>query len=197
MMRHATRRNDSWAWRLVLGGLLLALSCVARSQPAGDSLEIIDARTRVEDGVWFLDADILYRLNETALGALENGLPLDIELTIVLERSRRIIWDDEFASLKQRYQLQYHALTERYITRNLNSGEQASHRTLAAALESLGVVRGLPLIDDALLEDGPRYFVQMRVVLDIKGMGGPLGVVRLFWNDWRSASDWLRWRLAR
>lgn len=196
-MPHATRRNDSWAWQLVLGGLLLALSCVARAQPAEEGLVILDAQTRLEDGVWFLDADIRFQLNETALGALENGLPLDIELTIVLERSRRIIWDDEFAALKQRYQLQFHALTERYITRNLNSGEQASHRDLSAALAALGEVRGLPLIDDALLEDGSRYFVEMRVVLDIKGMGGPLGVVRLFWNDWRSASDWLRWRLAR
>jgi hypothetical protein len=196
-MRHATRRNDSWAWRLVLGSLLLALSCVARAQPAEEGLVILDAQTRLEDGVWFLDADISFQLNETALGALENGLPLDVELTIVLERSRRIIWDDEFATLKQRYQLQFHALTERYITRNLNSGEQSSHRTLSAALEALGQVRGLPLIDDALLEEGPRYFVEMRVVLDIKGMGGPLGVVRLFWNDWRSESDWLRWRLAR
>ena len=197
MMRHAKRRKDSWARWLPLGVLLVALSCGARAQPAEEGIFIVEAGTRLDGGVWFLDAEVDYRLNQTALDALANGLPLDIELEIVLERSRRVVWDAEFATLKQRYQLQYHALTERYIARNLNSGEQASHRTLSGALAALGQVRGLPLIDDALLQDGPRYFVEMRVVLDIKGTGGPLGVMRLFWNDWRTASDWKRWRLLR
>lgn len=195
-MQHAQRRNDTWAWRLLLvaGALLLSF---ARPLPAADGLAVSDATTRLEEGVWYLDANVDYTLNRTALDALASGLLLDIELDIRLERRRRIIWDAEFAALKQRYQLQYHALTERYIVRNLNSGEQASYASLPAALAYLGEVRGLPLIDDALLEPGERYYVEAQAVVDVRGAGGPLAVIRVFWNDWRIESEWIRWRLGR
>lgn len=195
-MQHAQGRNDTWAWRLLLAACALVL-CVARPLPAADGLAVNNATTRLADGVWYLDADVDFQLNRTALDALASGLLLDIELHIRLERRRRIIWDAEFAELKQRYQLQYHALTERYIVRNLNSGEQASYASLPAALASLGEVRGLPLIDDALLDADARYYVEAQAVVDIRGAGGPLAVIRVFWNDWRLESDWIRWRLGR
>ncbi|NGP53465.1 DUF4390 domain-containing protein [Thioalkalivibrio sp. XN8] len=195
-MRHAQRRNDTWAWRLLLAACVLAL-CAVRPLPAADGLAVSNATTRLEDGVWYLDADVDFQLNRTALDALASGLLLDIELEIRLERRRRIIWDAEFAELKQRYQLQFHALTERYILRNLNSGEQASYASLPAALAQLGQVRSLPLIDDALLDPDERYYVQVRAVVDIKRDGGPLALIRVFWNDWRIESDWIRWRLGR
>lgn len=195
-MRHAQRWNDTWAWRLLLAACLLAL-CAVRPLPAADGLAVSNAATRLEDGVWYLDADVDFQLNRTALDALASGLLLDIELEIRLERRRRIIWDAEFAELKQRYQLQFHALTERYIVRNRNSGEQASYASLPAALAQLGQVRSLPLIDDALLAPDERYYVQVRAVVDIKRDGGPLALIRVFWNDWRVESDWIRWRLGR
>lgn len=195
-MRHAQRRNDTWAWRLLLGACVLAL-CAVPPLPAADGLAVTNATTRLEGGVWYLDADVDFQLNRTALDALASGLLLDIELELRLERRRRIIWDAEFAELKQRYQLQFHALTERYIVRNLNSGEQASYASLPAALAQLGQVRGLPLIDDALLDPDERYYVQVRAVVDIKRDGGPLALIRVFWNDWRIESDWIRWRLGR
>jgi hypothetical protein len=184
-------------WRRIAAGACALLLFAALPAQAEDGLVISEARTRLEQGVWYLDADIDYRLNATALEALESGLPLDIELEIRLERRRRLIWDAEFAALRQRYQLQYHALTERYITRNLNSGEQSSHASLGAALGALGRVRSLPLIDDALIEPKTKYFVEFRAAVDIKRKGGPLAIVRLFWNDWRTESDLLRWRLGR
>lgn len=184
-------------WRRIAAGVCALLLFAALPAHGEDGLVITDARTRLEEGVWYLDADIDYRLNATALEALESGLPLDIELDIRLERRRRVIWDAEFAALRQRYQLQFHALTERYITRNLNSGEQTSHASLGAALSALGQVRSLPLIDDALIEPKTKYFVEFRAAVDIKRKGGPLAIVRLFWNDWRTESDLLRWRLGR
>jgi hypothetical protein len=161
----------------------------------GGGIEIHGSTTRLQGGVWYLDADIRYRLNETALEALDSGLALDVELTIRLTQRRRIIWDPQFAELKQRYELQYHALTERYILRNLNSGEHTTYSSLPGALLALGTVRSLPIIDDALLSRGERYRVSMRAVVDIKQLGGPLAMIRFLWNDWRITGDWERWRL--
>ena len=194
-MRRAERRSDELGRRLLVALLFVALWLLAGGARADGGIEIRNATTELVDGVWFLDADISYELNETALEALASGLELEIELTIRLTQWRRLAWDPEFAELKQRYTLQFHALTERYILRNLNSGEEATFGSLEAALKEAGTVRGLPVIDDALLNPDKRYHVNLRTVMDIKELGGPLDIFRLFWNDWRSESDWIRWRL--
>ena len=53
--------------------------------------------------------------------------------------------DAGVAALEQRYELSYHALSQRYLVRNLNTGEQQDFGTLQAALDRLGEVRGLPV----------------------------------------------------
>jgi hypothetical protein len=197
MMQHAARVSSRPRWRVAAAGLCVALFLAGGALHANEGIEVRQASTRLQAGVWFLDADITYVLNEAALDALNSGLALDVELTIRLSQRRRLIWDATFAELKQRYQLQYHALTERYIVRNLNSGEQATFGSLSGALDALGTVRGLPVIDDALLSRGERYFVNFRAVLDIKQLSGPMAMVRFLWNDWRIAGDWVEWRLDR
>ena len=196
-MQRAERWINQPGWRAAAAGLFVALCLQAGGARADEGIEIRSAATRLQAGVWFLDADIGYGLNETALEALDSGLLLDVELTIRLTQRRRLIWDPTFAELRQRYTLQYHALTERFILRNLNSGEQATFGSLAAALAALGTVRALPIIDDALLSRGERYDVSIRAVVDIKQLRGPLAVITFLWNDWRIASDWERWRLKR
>ena len=196
-MQRAERWINQPRWRVAAAGLLVALCLQAGGARADEGIEIRSAATRLQAGVWFLDADIDYGLNETALEALDSGLLLDVELTIRLTQRRRLVWDPTFAELRQRYTLQYHALTERFILRNLNSGEQATFGSLAAALAALGTVRALPIIDDALLSRGERYDVSIRAVVDIKQLRGPLAVITFLWNDWRIASDWERWRLKR
>ena len=194
-MQRAERWINQPGWRVAAAGLFVALCLQAGGARADEGIEIRSAATRLQAGVWFLDADIDYGLNETALEALDSGLLLDVELTIRLTQRRRLVWDPTFAELRQRYTLQYHALTERFILRNLNSGEQATFGSLAAALAALGTVRALPIIDDALLSRGERYDVSIRAVVDIKQLRGPLAVITFLWNDWRIASDWERWRL--
>jgi hypothetical protein len=196
-MQRAERWINQPGWRVAAAGLFVALCLQAGGARADEGIEIRSAATRLQAGVWFLDADIDYGLNETALEALDSGLLLDVELTIRLTQRRRLVWDPTFAELRQRYTLQYHALTERFILRNLNSGEQATFGSLAAALAALGTVRALPIIDDALLSRGERYDVSIRAVVDIKQLRGPLAVITFLWNDWRIASDWERWRLKR
>ena len=196
-MRRAERGIEPPGWRLAAAGLFVALFLQAGGAQADEGVEIRSAATRLNAGVWFLDADMLYALNQTALEALDSGLVLDVELTIRLTQRRRLIWDPTFAELKQRYQLQFHALTERYILRNLNSGEQATYGSRNAALAALGTVRALPIIDDALLNRGERYDVAIRAVVEIRQLRGPLAVIPFLWNDWRISGDWVQWRLRQ
>ena len=154
-----------------------------------------EARTGLENGVYFLDARIEYRLSSDARRALQSGVPLTIRVEVELLRPRRLWFDGEEAALRQRYQLEYHALSERFTVQNLNSGDQASFWTLSAALDSLGRIEHFPLIDAALLEANQRYYLRMRSVLDVEKLTGPLRLIAFWRRDWSLGSDWYKWQL--
>ncbi|HUO67520.1 MAG TPA: DUF4390 domain-containing protein [Gammaproteobacteria bacterium] len=157
--------------------------------------EVRQASTTRKDDVYFLDALIEFRLSSEARRALQSGLPLTIRVEVELLRNRRFWFDSEDAALHQRYQLEYHALSERFTIQNLNSGDQTSFSTLNAALEWLGHVEHFPLIDAALIEPGHEYYVRMRTVLDAEKLPGPLRLIAFWRRDWSLGSDWYRWQL--
>lgn len=178
---------------LAAGLVMLSIAPVA-AQEAG-RFDIRSAYTSLREGVYFLNARIEYRLSDQALAALESGVGLTLELQIEVSRRRRFFTDPEIATLRQRYHLQFHALSQRYVVRNLNSGEQASFSTLFAALNSAGRVTDLPIIDAALLDRDDRYEVHLRAVLDIREIPGPLRLLAFWLDDWRLASEWYTWPL--
>ena len=154
-----------------------------------------EARTQLQDGVYFLDARIEYRLSSDARRALQSGVPLTIRVEVELLRPRRLWFDSEEAALRQRYQLEYHALSERFTVQNLNSGDQSSFSTLYAALDSLSRVNHFPVIDAALLDPSRDYYVRMRSVLDVEKLTGPLRLIAFWRRDWSLGSDWYKWPL--
>lgn len=175
--------------------LLLATAAMGAWAADAGRFAIRTVFTHIEGGVIYLNADVDYELSEIAREALTSGVELTIEIQIEVVRDRRLWLDRDVASLLQRYQLSYQPLSERFIVRNLNSGDQMSFAELPAALEHLGRVRNLPLIDDALLRPGKRYEIRMRAMLDTRDLAGPLRLISFFWGDWRLESEWFEWPL--
>ncbi len=183
------------AWQAILCLAVLLLLGQAPAAAVEGRFEVRSATLELVDGVYFLDARVQYRLSTEALNALEAGVALTIELQLEVERRRRLLPNQTVAALNQRYQLQYHALSNRYVLRNLNSGEQESFATLFAALNQLGRVVELPVIDAALLDRDSRYQFRLRAVLDTREFPGPLRLLAFWADGWRIESDWYRWRL--
>lgn len=173
---------------------LLAWSPVTADNDKAN-FEVRSAYAVQENGVYFLNGRIHYQLNDAARKALENGAKLRFKLKIELTRQRRFMPDAEIASLRQRYDLNFHSLTDNYLVRNKNSGEQRSFRDLASALDHIGRIYMLPLIDASLLDDGKRYEVALRAVLDIREIPAPLRWVSFWWDDTRVNSEWYVWPL--
>jgi hypothetical protein len=193
-MRHLIRRCG------VLVLAVLAFCSVAshgQDDTTSGRFEVRSAYTQKLDGVYHVSAEIDYGLTEAAIDALSNGVPLTFKLDIEVVRARRWLPDKSAHELLQRHELSFHALTERYLVRNLNSGEQQSYATLSAALRGLGTIDRLPVIDASLLDADRVYRISMRSTLDIKSFSGPLRLLAsLFrFNDWRLASEWHTWAL--
>ncbi|HEY5566388.1 MAG TPA: DUF4390 domain-containing protein [Gammaproteobacteria bacterium] len=186
--------------RLVCRAVFVALGLAAAGAFAQDDdpghFEVRSGSVELAANVYFLSARLEYRLSTDARGALESGLPLTIRLEIELLNRRPMWMDTEVASLTQLYQLEYHALTERYIVRNVNSGDQDSFATLFAALNFLGRVDRLPIIDAALLDPERTYDIRIRALLDTEQLPGPLRLLAFWRRDWSLGSEWYRWRLA-
>ncbi len=159
--------------------------------------EVRSATTELVDGVVTLDARLQLVLSSEALRALDAGVPLTIELQLELLRQRRFNFDAVDAELAVRFELEYRPLSQRYILRNLNSGNQESFATLYSALNTLGRVQNLPIVDEALLQSDKRYRGRLRALLNTQQYPAPLRFVFFWRNEWQLQSEWFQWQLER
>lgn len=189
----AARRYSAVDLRLPVAALLALLCLAVWAQTPEQRFEIRSAYVEPIDGVYQLSATLVFDLPEGARRVLREGVPLTLDLEIGVRRSRRLWLDENVATLEQRYELSYHALSERYLVRNVNSGEQSSFATLDAALDSLRVVGNLPILDRALVVADARHEISLRAHLDLRTMPDALRFI-LFWSeDWRQDTEWYTW----
>ena len=199
-MRYSPSAAASKPPFLVRWGLSALLCVIATLGSPGRawaqaSLQLFDVAIGVDSGVYELDARLELRLPDDARKAVEAGLTLRLNYEIVIDRVRRYIPDAEVAALVQRYEVTYHALSQRWLVRNLNTGEQNDFGSLDTALARLSELRGLPIIDTALLPAGAEYQGRIRAVLDLSTAPDVFGWL-LFWaDDWSAESEWKTWTL--
>jgi hypothetical protein len=183
---------------LVTLGLLLSGTGTAQDETIREGyFEVRSASSTLIGGVHVLDARLQLVLSNEALDALSSGVALTIELQMQVIRTRRMYLDAVDAELAIRYELEYRPLSQRYIVRNLNSGDQDSFATLYSALNNLGRVQGLPVIDDSLLVSERPYRFRLRAMLNTQQYPAPLRLL-LFWrSEWQLQSEWIEWPLER
>lgn len=182
-------------------GLLAALAIVpVLAQDQVDRQGYFDVRsasTTVNSGVVYLDARLQLVLSDDALAALENGVPLTIELMLEVIRERRFLPDPADAELALRYELEYRPLSQRYIVSNLNSGDQDSFATLYSALNNLGRIQGLPVLDVSILDPDADYRMRLQALLSTQQYPAPLRLLFFWRDDWQLTSEWYEWSLER
>ncbi len=189
------KNNNSHSGPVAALVVLIGLLCSGLLHAQETGVEIRDASTRLDAGVWYLSASIDYRLNRDTLEALQNGIPLTFELQVELTRRRDWLPDEDVAQLRQDFELSWQPLSRGYLVRNKNSGDQRAHTTLYAALKDLGRISDLPLIDAALVDDAEDYEVALRAALDQQQLPGPLRMLAFWDDDFTLESDWYRWDL--
>ena len=174
--------------------LCLLLTLIISKISHAEDFKILSAETTLNQQVFQLNAKMDLQFSDDALDALRSGVPLIILINIEVQKNRSWWWDETIAKLEQGYLLLYHALSEKYIIHNLNSGAQQNYNSLNSALYSLSSINNFPLIDKNLLEDD-EYYVRLRTYLDIESLPAPMRPIAYISSQWQLESDWFTWPL--
>jgi hypothetical protein len=177
-----------------LVAVLLVFTLLSPSVRA-EGFHVRSADSRLVDSVYMLDARIDYRFSDPTLEALQNGVPLIVLVDIEVEQVRKWWFNKTIAELQQGYLLLYHALTEKYIINNLNSGVQENYDSLGSALAALGRINDLPLLDANLVKMNEQYQVNLQTYLDLEALPAPMRPIAYISSQWRLESDWYQWPL--
>ena len=185
--------KSNWVRAAVLLALSLGLLAAVGVRAAG--FEVISAATQLEGGVYRLNARLEYHFSRAALDALQNGVPLTVQVEMEVRRRRPWLWDETVYALAQRWRLEYHALSRQYLVTNLNSGERRGYPSRIIALQAMGRIKDFPLLDQSLLASDERYEGALRARLDIDALPAPLRLFAYLSEDWRLTSEWYTWPL--
>jgi hypothetical protein len=194
---NTTGTARSYALCVLLAVFVLGTGLAQDAVEREGYFEVRSASTEIVDGVHTLDARLQLVLSSEALAALESGVTLTIELQLQVIRQRRLMIDDVEAELAIRYELEYSPVSQRYVVLSLNSGDQDSFATLYSALNSLGRVQGLPVVDDQVLSSNSTYRVRLRAMLNTERYPAALRVLFFWRGQWQLQSEWFEWSLER
>jgi hypothetical protein len=173
---------------------LLLLISAAAAAPARD-FDVEQVQTRAQEGALLMDATIRYDFSERALEALDNGVPLTVEVHVQARADGDWIWSDSLVDRRLRYRIRYKPLSERYLVSQLPGEQGRTYVTRDAAVAALGELHDVPLIDIDRLDPERDYNVHIRVSLDIEELPLPLRPMAYLYPSWKQSSKWTAWPL--
>jgi hypothetical protein len=169
-------------------------SLVAFADALDGVLEVRSAYVNVDNGVFLLHARVEYPVNPAIRDALRDGVTLTFDLDTRIERERRLWFNAGIVELTLRRELTYHAVSDRYVIRDVRSGQQQSFPTLEEALTFLGRIDGWPVLVEPQI-DGGNYIISVRAGVRRGRLPASLRAL-LFWtDDFRRVSEWYSWSL--
>jgi Domain of unknown function (DUF4390) len=176
--------------------LLLSLLFFAVTGHGADyGFSVRDAEVVSSELGLVLNADVEYRFSPRAAEALKHGVPLTLVVKVRLNQYRRFVWNKTVFSNDLVYRLSYHALRKRYRIFDENRGVHRYFANLEPALEAMGQIRDLPVLNPADFEPNSKYSAEIKVFLDIEALPLPLRSIAFLIPQWYISSGWYTWSL--
>ena len=182
----------------IILGLFISFDLLAQMRPNHEGyFDVRSAKSVLIDQTHVLDARLQLFLSDEALNALNSGVPLTIELNIEFIRVRRFMPDDKEIELSFQFELEYKPLSQRYIVRDTVNDTQDSYATLFSALNRLGRIQNLFLVNDNELSNDSNYRIRLQALLSTKQYSAPLRMLFFWRSQWDIKSEWYEWQLQR
>ena len=177
--------------------LLMLLSFSAQGEEsAGFTIELLE--THLKEDHYLMDARVEYRLSKRALEALDNGVPITLDLQVELvEVGGSWLWTEYLLDTHIRHTIRYHSLAESYQLFEHNTQETSNFVTRAALLSELGEISNFVLIKAEQLQPKKAYQLRVNAALDIESLPLLLRPMAYLQPEWKQSSGWSRWPLER
>ena len=180
--------------RLLTATMLLLLS---GGSPLAQGIGIEQVASRLQDGVYRLDARLIYNPSEAVLEALEHGVALTFIVKLEVRRKGAWLWEKDRRDQRLHFVLRYHALTSMYELFAPGRKRPQRFATRDGALRALGELSNVQLVKADKIEDGEQYFLRIGVKLDIESLPVPLRPRAYLSSAWSLRSETRTWPLTR
>jgi Domain of unknown function (DUF4390) len=196
MLRGDPTRDGVTRYGLLAIAFAIAVGAagLARADALDGVLEVRSAYVNIDKGVFLLHARVEYPLSPAIRSALRDGITLTFDLDARVERDRHFWFNSNVVDLTLRRELNYHAVSDRYVVKDTRSGDQTTFATLDEALDYLGRVDAWPILVEPQL-DGGNYTISVRAGVRRGHLPATMRAI-LFWtDDWARVSEWYTWSL--
>ncbi len=180
----------------VLVAALITLQFYPNCCLPGHGVDIKSATLDFKNGNATLNADIDYHFSKTALQALENGIPLPLDVEVVVKSQRKWMWDKTEWHIVLAYQIRYLALSKSYELINESSGSRRNFASRGVAIDALGRIRGMPVAKSYCPQADDQCHLLIKVSLNREGLPLPLRPGAYVTLDWYLSSRWRKWPLT-
>lgn len=144
---------------------------------------------------YLMNLQIRYQFSAVALEALDNGVPLLVDVHVRVRRKKAWFWEKEVEDRHFYQMIRYHALSETYQVHDLDKNKRTTFQTREAAIAALGELSRVVLVDADRLEPGVEYHVRVRASLDKENLPLPIRPLAYFNPSWNLSSGWTKWSL--
>ena len=172
--------------------LVIALFCVSASA----DLSVLSGRSYTTADMVKTKTTLFLDLGSEPTKALVNGIPLTINLNVLLIKESAWPWRINAAEGQYPFRIQYHALSNRYTLLQPVAGEFQAFTSLYEMLSSIRQVTLQEQIPTGVNQTDP-ISIQVQLKLDRDLLPGPLKLAALFLPSWQLDSGWQQWQVAR
>ncbi len=152
-----------------------------------------EARSQLRDGTFYIDASVKYQFTETVLEALENGVPITVDIHFQVRREGAWIWEKDVVDQHRRRQLRYLPLSDSYEVTDIDEKRIKLYFSRLAAITALGEIEDFAMVAEEQLDAGETYLMEIRSRLDIEKLPVPLRPQAYMSSDWKLSSEWSQW----
>ncbi len=172
------------------------LIIVLLSAPASAELSVLSGRSHTTGELVKTQATLLLDLGSEPAKALVNGIPLTINLNVLLVRESAWPWRIGAAEWQYPFRIQYHALSNRYTLLQPVEGEFQAFTSLYEMLSSIRQITLQEKIPPGVKQTDP-ISIQVQLKIDRRLLPGPLKLAALFLPSWQLDSGWQQWQVTR
>ena len=188
---HAMRQWPGMRGLAGMRSLVFALlTCGWTAALAGGEVEVNTVVAEFINDILHVSSAQRLAFSDEALEALESGIPLTLEFNVEVRRERRYVWDKVLTETTQRFRIERHSLSDRYLVTNVTTGDRESFYGVIDAVDSLQQIEKLPVAERRALPLNEPVLVALRVRLDRDALPAPIRATGWFSSAWKMESDW-------